>query len=305
MTPPERDPEPILLTGASGYVGSHLLHELLARGRRVRALVRDPAGADLPPAVQRVKGDAVKGEGLAEALEGVRTAYYLIHSMGRGASPSDDFAKRDRAAAVNFGEAASAAGVERVVYLGGLGPTGPDASIHLRSRHEVAELLARRVPELVYVRAAMVIGPGSASFEILRHLVKRLPLMITPRWVDTRSQPVAIEDVVRTLADAGERAGSPGEVQVGGAEVMTYREMMRRTAVLFGRRPPFILKVPVLSPRLSSHWVALVTPVETGLVRPLVDGLKSEMVVETQPPAGLNATPLGFDDAVRAALKGS
>jgi uncharacterized protein YbjT (DUF2867 family) len=305
MTPPERDPEPILLTGASGYVGSHLLDELLARGRRVRALVRDPDGADLPPAVQRLKGDAVKGEGLAEALEGIRTAYYLIHSMGRGASPSDDFAKRDRAAAVNFGEAARAAGVDRVVYLGGLGPTGADASIHLRSRHEVAELLGRRVDALVYVRAAMVIGPGSASFEMLRHLVERLPLMVTPRWVDTRSQPVAIEDVVRTLADAGERAEAPGEVQVGGAEVLTYREMMRRTAGLFGRRPPVILKVPMLSPRLSSYWVSLVTLVETGLARPLVDGLKTEMVVEQPPPAGLNATPLGFDDAVRAALRGT
>jgi uncharacterized protein YbjT (DUF2867 family) len=251
------------------------------------------------------KGDVVKGEGLGEALEGIRTAYYLIHSMGRGASPRDDFAKRDRAAAVNFGEAASAAGVERVVYLGGLGPTGPDASLHLRSRHEVAELLAQRVPDFVYVRAAMVIGPGSASFEMLRHLVKRLPVMVTPRWVDTRSQPVAIDDVVQTLADAGELAEAPGEVQVGGAEVLTYREMMGRTAALFGRRAPLILKVPVLSPRLSSHWVALVTPVETGLVRPLVDGLKTEMVVETPPPAGLNATPLGFDDAVRAALKGT
>jgi uncharacterized protein YbjT (DUF2867 family) len=305
MTSPARDPEPILLTGASGYVGSQLLDELLARGRRVRALVRNPHTADLPPEVRRLKGDAVKGEGLAEALEGVRTAYYLIHSMGRGANPSDDFAKRDRAAAVNFGEAASAAGVERVVYLGGLGPTGPDASLHLRSRHEVAELLGQRVPELVYVRAAMVIGPGSASFEMLRHLVKRLPLMVTPRWVDTRSQPVAIEDVVRTLADAGERADPPGEVQVGGAEVLTYREMMRRTAALFGRRAPVILKVPMLSPRLSSYWVSLVTPVETGLVRPLVDGLKTEMVVETPPPAGLNDRPLGFDDAVRAALRGT
>jgi uncharacterized protein YbjT (DUF2867 family) len=305
MTSPARDPEPILLTGASGYVGSQLLDELLARGRRVRALVRNPGTADLPPEVRRVKGDAVKGEGLAEALEGVRTAYYLIHSMGRGAGPSADFAKRDRAAAVNFGEAASAAGVERVIYLGGLGPTGPDASLHLRSRHEVAELLGERVPELVYVRAAMVIGPGSASFEMLRHLVKRLPLMVTPRWVDTRSQPVAIEDVVRTLADAGERADAPGEVQVGGAEVLTYREMMRRTAALFGRRAPVILKVPMLSPRLSSYWVSLVTPVETGLVRPLVDGLKTEMVVETQPPAGLNDRPLGFDDAVRAALRGT
>ena len=305
MTFPARDPEPILLTGASGYVGSHLLDELLARGRRVRALVRNPDAADLPPQVRRLKGDAVKGEGLAEALAGVRTAYYLIHSMGRGAGAGDDFAKRDRAAAVNFGEAASAAGVERVVYLGGLGPTGPDASLHLRSRHEVAELLGQRVPELVYLRAAMVIGPGSASFEMLRHLVRRLPVMVTPRWVDTRSQPVAIEDVVRTLADAGERAEAPGEVQVGGAEVLTYREMMRRTAALFGRRPPVILKVPVLSPRLSSHWVALVTPVRTGLVRPLVDGLKSEMVVQTPPPPGLNDTPLGFDAAVGAALKGT
>ena len=292
---------PILLTGASGYVGSHLLAELRSRGQRVRALVRDPDKIDLPADVELRKGDAVQGTGLREALAGVDTAYYLIHSM----SGRDDFAARDRMAAVNFGEAARAAGVERVVYLGGLGPTGPEASLHLRSRHEVAELLRRRVPRLVYVRAAMVIGPGSASFDMLRHLVGRLPLMITPRWVDTRSQPVAIDDVVRALADAGEQADPPAEVQVGGAEVLTYREMMRRTAAVLDRRPPLILKVPVLSPRLSSYWVSLVTPVETGLVRPLVDGLKSEMVVETQPPAGLNASPLGFDDAVRAALKGT
>ena len=302
MTSTTRDPDPILLTGASGYVGSHLLDEMRGRGRHVRALVRDPGAADLPGDVRLHKGDAVKGDGLPEALEGVRTAYYLIHSMGRGANPSDDFAKRDRAAAVNFGEAARAAGVERVVYLGGLGPTGPDASLHLRSRHEVAELLAQRVPELVYVRAAMVIGPGSASFEMLRHLVKRLPLMVTPRWVDTRSQPVAIDDVARTLADAGEHPDPPGEVQVGGAEVLTYREMMRRTAAILDRRPPLILKVPMLTPRLSSYWVSLVTPVETGLVRPLIDGLKTEMVVEQPPPPGLNDRPLGFDDAVRAAL---
>jgi uncharacterized protein YbjT (DUF2867 family) len=303
MTAPERDPEPILLTGASGYVGAHLLAELRSRGRRVRALVRRPETADLPADVQLRKGDAVTGEGLGGALEGVSTAYYLIHSMGRGANPGEDFAKRDRAAAVNFGEAARSAGVQRVIYLGGLGPTGPDASIHLRSRHEVAELLRERVPELVYVRAAMVIGPGSASFEMLRHLVRRLPVMVTPRWVETRSQPVSIQDVVRTLADAGERAESAGEIQLGGAEVLTYREMMARTAAVLDRRPPLIVKVPMLSPRLSSYWVSLVTPVETGLVRPLVDGLKSEMVVEQPPPPGLNDRPLGFDEAVRAALR--
>ena len=296
-----REPDPILVTGASGYVGGRLTSELLSRGRSVRALARDPAKADQPPEVDVRGGDAVSGRGLREALEGCRTAYYLIHSMGRGSGDAD-FARRDREAAVNFGEAAREAGTERVVYLGGLGPTGEDASEHLRSRHEVAELLRQRVPELTYVRAAMIIGQGSASFEMLRHLVTRLPVMITPRWVDTRSQPVAVDDVVRALADVAELEQAAGEVQLGGPEVLTYREMMARAARVLGRRPPAVVKVPVLSPRLSSYWVSLVTPVETGLVRPLVDGMKSETVVETRPPAGINERPLGFEDAVRAAL---
>src|SRR4051794_13867950 len=294
-----RDPDPSLVTGASGYVGGFLVEELLRRGRRVRALARDPRRVSLPPAVDVRRGDAVSGQGLAEALDGCNTAYYLIHSMG----PDGQFARRDREAAVNFGEAARAAGVGRVVYLGGLGPTGEDASEHLRSRHEVAELLRARVPAFVYVRAAMIIGPGSASFEMLRHLVRRLPVMITPRWVNTRSQPVAVQDVVRALADVAERDDAPDELQLGGADVMTYREMMSRAAAVLGRRRPAIVTVPVLSPRLSSYWVSLVTPVETGLVRPLVDGLKSEMVVEKEPPPGLNDHPLGFEDAVRAALQ--
>lgn len=302
MTQANREPDPSLVTGASGYVGGFLVDELLRRGRTVRALARDPRAASRPAGVDVRGGDAVSGRGLHAALDGCRTAYYLIHSMGRGSGPDADFARRDREAAVNFGEAARAAGVGRVVYLGGLGPTGADASEHLRSRHEVAELLRQRVPELVYVRAAMIIGQGSASFEMLRHLVTRLPVMITPRWVDTRSQPVAVEDVVRALADVAEIDHAPAEVQLGGADVMTYREMMSRAAGILGRRSPTIVKVPVLSPRLSSYWVSLVTPVETGLVRPLVDGLKSEMVVEREPPAGINDRPLGFEDAMRAAL---
>jgi uncharacterized protein YbjT (DUF2867 family) len=300
MTSHDREPDPSLVTGASGYVGGFLVEELLRRGRRVRALARDPSKASQPPSVDVRGGDAVSGRGLREALDGCRTAYYLIHSMGRGGDEA--FARRDREAAVNFGEAAREAGVERVVYLGGLGPTGDDASEHLRSRHEVAELLRQRVPGLVYVRAAMIIGRGSASFEMLRHLVKRLPVMITPRWVDTRSQPVAVSDVVATLADVAELRDVPDEVQLGGGEVLTYRDMMSRTAALLDRRRPAIVKVPVLSPRLSSYWVSLVTPVETGLVRPLVDGLKSEMVVSTEPPEGINDRPKGFEDAVRAAL---
>jgi uncharacterized protein YbjT (DUF2867 family) len=299
------DDRPILLTGASGYIGGRLLPQLLDRGTTVRALMRRPESHRLPAGVQSVAGDVVGGQGLAEALEGVSTAYYLIHAMGRGNGPASEFAERDRRAARNFGAAAHAAGVRRVVYLGGLGPTGPTASDHLRSRHEVAEILGELVDELVYVRAAMVIGDGSASFEMLRYLVQRLPAMVCPRWIDTRTQPVAIGDVVGTLAEAARSPEAPGELQLGGADVLSYREMMVRLASILGRRPPRIVRVPVLSPRLSSYWVALLTPVEAALVRPLVEGLRSEMVVESPPPAGLNDRPLGFDDAARAALAGS
>jgi uncharacterized protein YbjT (DUF2867 family) len=288
-------PQPILLTGASGYVGSHVLDELRRRDLPVRALARDPA--KLPPGVDARRGDVVRGTGLTEALAGCRVAIYLIHSMeGRGG----DFAARDREAAVNFGEAARDAGVERVIYLGGLGADA--SSEHLRSRDEVAALLRERVPSLVYARAAMIIGPGSASFEMLRHLTRRLPVMIAPRWLDTRTQPIAISDVAAALADLAVRDDVPAEVDLGGADVLSYREMIRRTASVLGRRRPIVIRVPLLTPRLSSYWVALVTPVEFALVRPLVEGLREEMLVRTPPPPGINDAPLGFDDAVRAAL---
>jgi len=287
-----RQPDPILVTGATGYVGSQLVETLLARGHGVRTLSRRGAGAG-----DARKGDVLSGAGLPEALEGVKTAYYLVHSMGGGG----DFAAKDRQAAANFAEAAAGAGVERVVYLGGL---GAEDSEHLRSRHEVAEMLRARLGErLVYVRAAMIIGPGSASYDILEHLVKRLPVMIVPKWLDTKTQPVALQDVLRALADVGERDDAPDELQLGGSEVLTYREMMRRAAPLMGKRPPVVIRVPVLTPRLSSYWVALVTPVSYGLIKPLVDGLGAEMIVDREPPPGLNDSPLGFDDSVREALK--
>lgn len=295
----------ILLTGATGYVGGRLLPELLARGHEVRLLARRPervARLDGGVPVPVLGGDAVSGRGLREALEGADVAYYLIHSMGRGSGPTDEFAERDRRAARNFAEAARAAGVRRIVYLGGLGPTGAEASEHLRSRHEVAQLLGELSDDLVYVRAAMVIGAGSASFEMLRSLVQRLPAMICPRWIDTRTQPIAIRDVTAALAAAADARGAPGEVQLGGPDTLTYREMMERFAAIVHRRAPVIVRVPVLTPRLSSYWVSLVTPVEAGLARPLIDGLKSEMLVDAPPPPGLNDDPLGFDDAVREAL---
>jgi uncharacterized protein YbjT (DUF2867 family) len=239
-----REPEPILIAGATGYVGSKLVDELQARGHAVRTLSRRGTGGG-----DARTGDVLSGRGLPEALDGVKTAYYLVHSMGSGG----DLAAKDRQAAINFAEAA--AGVERVIYLGGL---GAEDSEHLRSRHEVAQQLRARLGDrLVYVRAAMIIGG---------------------------------------------REHVPAELQLGGAEVLTYREMMRRAAPLMGRRPPLVIRVPVLTPRLSSYWVALVTPVSYGLIRPLVDGLGAEMVVTQAPPRGLNDEPLGFDAAVREAL---
>ena len=242
-------------------------------------------------------GDVLSGQGLPEALAGVKTAYYLVHSMGGGG----DFAAKDRQAAVNFAEAAGGAGrragaLPRRARLRGLrAPAQPP-----RGRRSCC---ARgSATALVYVRAAMIIGPGSASYDILEHLIKRLPVMIVPRWLDTKTQPIALSDVVRALADAAEREDAPDELQLGGSEVLTYREMMRRAAPLMGRRPPLVIRVPVLTPRLSSYWVALVTPVSYGLIKPLVDGLGAEMVVDREPPAGLNDTPLGFEDAVREAL---
>ena len=282
----------ILVTGATGYVGSQLVDELLKRGERVRTLSRRGAGKG-----DARKGDVLSGQGLPEALAGVDVAYYLVHSMGSGG----DFAAKDRQAAANFAVAAEDAGVGRVVYLGGL---GAEDSEHLQSRHEVANLLRARLgSKVVYVRAAMIVGPGSASYDILEHLIKRLPVMIVPKWLDTKTQPIALSDVIKTLADLARVDDAPDEVQLGGADVLSYREMMARAAPLMGRRPPTVIRVPVLTPRLSSYWVALVTPVPFGLIKPLVDGLGAEMLVEHPPPPGLNDDPLSFDDAVREALK--
>ncbi len=296
-------PKRILLTGATGYVGGQLLPRLLEAGHEVRCVVRSPDRADLPEGARVIQGDMLTGEGLDEAAAGADVAYYLVHSMG-GADADDDFAARDRRAARTFGEAMARAGVGRTIYLGGLEGAGDDGSEHLRSRLEVAEVLADTVSELVHVRAAMIVGTDSASFQMLRGLIEHLPVMITPKWLETRSQPVAIADVVDTLATLAVVDQAPAEVQLGGADVLTYREMLRRFAAVEGRRQPLLLPVPLFTPRLSSYWVALVTPVQLSLVKPLVEGLSTETVVREPPPPGLNDAPLGFDDAVRAALDG-
>jgi uncharacterized protein YbjT (DUF2867 family) len=219
--------------------------------------------------------------------------------MGRG--NQEDFAEKDRRGARNFGRAARAAGVQRVIYLGGL----EGESEHLRSREEVAEILREHVDgrgQVIHARAAMIIGAGSTSFIMLRSLVERLPAMIAPKWIETRTQPIAVGDVVRALVALATLEDAPSEVELGGADVLTYGEMLDRFADVAGLRRRPRVPVPVLTPRLSSYWVGFVTPVETALARPLVQGLSAEMLVHNAPPAGINDEPMGFDDAVRAAL---
>ncbi len=262
--------------------------------------MRDPDRKPLPDGAEPVKGDAVSGEGLDAAAEGAEVAYYLIHSMeGKGGG----FADRDEQAAANFARACAGAGVRRIVYLGGLPSNNGLDSEHLRSREATAKALATEGTPVTHARAAMVLGRGSSSFQMLQALVHRLPLMITPKWVETRSQPIAIADVVAALAALGERDDVSGDVHLGGADVLTYREMMQRLAEVEGRRRPRTVGVPVLTPRLSSYWVSLFTPVDGALVRPLVDGLRSEMIVQQPPPSGINDDPMGFDAAVQEALE--
>jgi uncharacterized protein YbjT (DUF2867 family) len=266
----------IAVAGSTGYIGRLLSRHLAEDGQEVRALARRPERADDLRAAgcEVVLADALEPETLEPALEGADVAYYLVHSMGRGSD--GDFAERDHEAAENFATAAAAAGVKRIVYLGGLG----EGSKHLDSRHATAETLRKGPVPVSYFRAAAVIGAGSESFRTVFYLVRRLPVMVTPRWVATRTQPIAIDDVVACLAAASDlKLPVDREVQVGGPDITTYGGMIDELARALGRRPPLRIVVPVLSPRLSSLWIGLVTPVDAGVAKPLIEGLTTETVV--------------------------
>ena len=268
-----------LVTGASGYIGGRLVPELLAAGHRVRCLARDPGKLDGRPwsgDVEVAAADVMDEAAVRRALDGIEVAYYLIHSLGTGPS----FERRDRDAAATFARAATAAGVTRIVYLGGI-ISGPVAGLspHLRSRAEVGDiLLASGVPTAA-LQAAVIIGSGSASFEMLRYLTERLPAMVTPKWVSTRIQPIAVRDVLRYLVGC---AALPADVSrafdIGGPDILTYADMMRRYCAVAGLRQRVLIPVPLLTPRLSSLWVGLVTPVPAGLAKPLVESLVNEVV---------------------------
>jgi uncharacterized protein YbjT (DUF2867 family) len=292
----------ILVAGATGYIGRRLVPQLLASGHRVRALVRDPAraAAQLPAGCTLWRGDVLDPPSLGPALTGVEVAYYLVHSMGSG---EFDFEARDRRAAANFGAVARAHGVQRIIYLGGLGREDGALSSHLRSRQEVGAVLARQSVATTELRAAIVVGAGSASFQMVRDLVEHLPVMVCPRWVTTRCQPIAVDDVVAYLVRCLDTPATVGRVlEVGGPQVLTYAAMLREVAALLGRRL-WLVPVPVLTPRLSSYWIDLVTSVPTDVARPLIEGLRSEVVVR-EPSATvllpIERTP--FTTAVRRAL---
>lgn len=296
-----------LVTGATGYLGGRLVPALLDAGHEVRCFVRNPAKlADAPwrDEVEVVQGDVGTGAGLDEALAGIDTAYYLVHSMG--SAPAFDEA--DRRAAEAFRDAAGRAGAGHIAYLGGLGrDDDPTLSRHLRSRHEVGRVLASGPVPVTELRAALIIGSGSASFEMLRYLVEVLPVMVTPKWVDNRCQPIAVRDVLRWLVAQADRAPVPGRhhevIEVGGPDVLTYRDMMAVYAEVAGLPPRLVLAVPVLTPSLSSRWVGLVTPLPSSLARPLIASLVNEVVVTNPPPVALPPpAPLTFRDAVTRAL---
>jgi uncharacterized protein YbjT (DUF2867 family) len=286
----------VVVFGASGVVGSALLPEL-AREHDVVAVSRRAREDD--GEVAWVRADAVDAASVGEALRGADVVVYLVHSLG---SPA--FEEVDRAAAASVARAAEQAGVRQIVYLGGLGEDEPGLSRHLRSRRETGQLLASGLVPVTTLRAAMVVGAGSAAFETIRALVERLPAMVCPRWVGVPTQPIALTDAVGYIAGVCGLEPTFGETyDIGGPEIMTYRDMMERIAAILGKRP-HIVEVPVLTPRLSSWWLQLVTPVNATVARPLVEGLRIRTVVQdTRIRELLPLALTGFEDAVRRALR--
>ncbi len=292
----------ILVTGASGYVGGRLLRSLEAAGHRVRCLARRPEflRARVGSEVEVTPGDLLDADSLFGPMAGVDTAYYMVHSMGS----AGEFEEEDRRAARNFGDAARAAGVRRIIYLGGLGDSSDQLSAHLRSRHEVGEILRSSGVQVIEFRASIVIGSGSLSFEMIRALVEKLPVMITPRWVNIPAQPIAIEDLLKYLLAALDLLGTESKVyEVGGVDQVSYGALMKEYARQRGLRR-MLIRVPVLTPRLSSLWLGLVTPLYARIGRKLIDSIRHPTLVRD--PAAekdFELRPMGYREAIAAALR--
>lgn len=291
----------IAVLGASGYVGSRLVPQLQAKGWHVRCLVR---GLNKPTAegAEIVVGDATDKKAISRVLDGVDRVVYLIHSMDQGA---DKFEKLDQRIAQNVADVAAQAQVGRIVYLGGLGKRDETQSAHLRSRHGVAELLRAGGTPVTELRAGVVVGAGSTSFEMIRFLVSRLPVMICPKWVNVKTQPIAVDDVLDYICESLVNPAALGEtIDIGGPDILSYRDMMVTVAKHLGRRR-LIIPVPVLTPQLSSHWVNLVTPIAAPLARALIESVRSETVCDNDRALRMfDIKPMSFDDAINDALHG-
>jgi uncharacterized protein YbjT (DUF2867 family) len=293
----------LLVTGATGYIGGRLVPRLLELGYPVRCLVRDAArlqGRSWQAQVEVATGDLLDPLSLAPALQGVKVAYYLVHSLGSGS----DFPQRDLNAADNFAAAACAAGVERIIYLGGLGEASPGLSEHLRSRQQTGDVLRSAAVPVTEFRAGVIVGSGSLSFELIRYLTERVPIMICPRWVYTRTQPIGIREVLEYLVAALDVPESTGRIiEIGGAEINTYGEMMTIYAEVRGLKR-WMAPVPFLTPRLSSYWVNIVTPIPAAIARPLIEGLRNENIVRDPSARQLFPAiePVNYRVAVQRAL---
>jgi uncharacterized protein YbjT (DUF2867 family) len=289
-----------LVTGASGYVGSRLVRELHALGEPVGCVARDPSRLAVDPAVSVHRADMLDASSLSAIGDGYSTAYYLVHSMGRGGG--SDYEQRDALAASNFARFASDHGIDRVVYLGGLGDR--PGSQHLRSRLRVGEILREEGPSLTWLRAGMVVGAGSESYRTLRSLVERLPVMLAPSWLATPTQAIAIADVLRYLVDCPRIPETRSrEIQIGSADVLTYGQMLDLMADALGLRRRPRIPVPLLTPWLSSHWIGLITPVDAGVARPLIEGLSTDTTVTDRSGMALfDFLPRSFVQALREAI---
>ena len=297
-------PRELLLVGGSGFVGRELARRLVSEGRLVRALARRPEVARqvLPSQVRVIGGDLLEPETLGPAVEGVDAIYYLAHSMAPSGT-AEGFESRDRRAAQNLVGAATAAGVPRILYVGGLGDESPMRSPHLDSRREVAQLLARGGPKLTALRAAIVVGAGGSSFEMVVQLVERLPVLLCPSWIRTRCQPIDVRDLVAYLAGCLDTPETSGRsFDVGGSEVLPYFDLLGRIGARLGRRSRVVV-LPVLTPGLSAHWVGLITDVPSSVARGLVEGMRTEVVCRENAIRSLVPIPLhSLDSALDAAL---
>lgn len=310
MTTLELKPDDrVLILGATGFIGLRLVKALVREKVKLKILARNPAKAEriVPKGadVEIVQGDLMKEDSLEDAIQGIHSCYYLVHSMGgKTIARNTEFAEKDKKAAMNFIRAADRQSLNRVIYLGGLGEKGKNLSEHLRSRAEVAEIISSGKARATVLRAAVIIGAGGASFEMLRYLVERLPIMTCPKWINTRIQPIAVKNVIEYLVGCLMNSETAGRTfDIGGPEILTYKTMMHKYAAARGLAKRVIIDLPILTPSLSAYWVDLVTPISSGVAHPLIEGMKNEVVcLDNSIEKFVSIEKISFEDAVMIAV---